>query len=703
MAVNLSPIWGAGAQLFDNSGNVLSGGKIYTYAAGTTTPATTYTSSSGITANSNPIILNSAGRVPYEIWLTDTVAYKFVLKDSNDTLIATYDNLVGINSNFIAYTAQQEIQTATAGQTVFNLTTMQYQPATNNLSVYVDGVNQYGPGAQYAYVETDTDTVTFVSGLHVGASVKFTTASPVASAVMNAENVAYDPPFFGAVGTNVEAKLAQTVSVKDFGAVGDGVTDDTAAINNALAAVSTTAQSVYFPAGTYLYDGGGLLDTGVVIYGDGRDATIIKSALATPTSNYLFKASGVGSGIRAMKFDANVTQIGGSYVWLSGPESFINDFHMNGDYNGILMTGSVSRIRHGRFQDGASGATRIRAEGGDNSQLIDDVLMGAQSPQVSFAGIRVRNSAALIISNTSVIQQGHNLLIDPNTATQSSNTADGSVFSMYVNNCFFDNASGNAIRINPTGTAAVVRCRFANCWAGSSASDGIYIVNGGSGYLQGLYFDSCHAVLNGTGGSGSGLTIGGNVSDVSINGGLFANNTDGIWFGSGCTNSKVCNATVGQGGGLSGNSANGITLDTGTTNITVVGNQVIGNTSSGVVAAGTTVAYVISDNFISANGTNIAVNATTNRVVRNNTGVNSPDMSSGTGLISIGNSSVVVTHGLGVAPDPSLIFIWPTDGWGANVCYVDSTTITSTQFTVKSTVVAAGILNFGWQARINNK
>lgn len=176
MAVNLSPIWGAGAQLFDNSGNVLTGGKIYTYAAGTTTPAATYTSSNGVTANSNPIILNSAGRVPYEIWLTDGTAYKFVLKDSNDILIATYDNLTGLNSNFVAYTSQQEIQTATASQTVFNLTTMQYQPNTNNLSVFVDGVNQYGPGAQYAYVETDSDTVTFVSGLHVGASVKFTTS-----------------------------------------------------------------------------------------------------------------------------------------------------------------------------------------------------------------------------------------------------------------------------------------------------------------------------------------------------------------------------------------------------------------------------------------------------------------------------------------------------------------------------------------------
>lgn len=175
MAVNLSPIWGAGAQLLDNSGNVLSGGKIYTYAAGTTTPATTYTSSTGGTANSNPIILNSAGRVPYEIWLTDGTVYKFVLKDSNDTLIATYDNLVGINSNFVPYTGQQEIQIATAGQTVFTLNTMKYVTGTNNISIFVDGVNQYGPGAQYAYVETDSSTITFVNGLHIGALVKFST------------------------------------------------------------------------------------------------------------------------------------------------------------------------------------------------------------------------------------------------------------------------------------------------------------------------------------------------------------------------------------------------------------------------------------------------------------------------------------------------------------------------------------------------
>jgi hypothetical protein len=178
MAVNLSPVAGAAAQFFDNSGQVLTGGKIYTYSAGTTTPAATYTNSSGATAQPNPIILNAAGRVPDsgEIWLSDGISYKFILKDQNDVLIATYDNLVGINSNFVNYSGQEEKQTATQSQTVFTLTTMQYQPATNNLLVFVNGSKQI---LTTNFIETSSTVVTFVDGLNVGDIVNFCTATPV--------------------------------------------------------------------------------------------------------------------------------------------------------------------------------------------------------------------------------------------------------------------------------------------------------------------------------------------------------------------------------------------------------------------------------------------------------------------------------------------------------------------------------------------
>jgi hypothetical protein len=97
MTVYLSSLAGAGTQFFSDAGVPLAGGKLYTYTAGTTTPAATYTTSAGTIANTNPIILNSAGRLADEIWLTSTVSYKFILQTSTSVVIGTYDNIPGIN------------------------------------------------------------------------------------------------------------------------------------------------------------------------------------------------------------------------------------------------------------------------------------------------------------------------------------------------------------------------------------------------------------------------------------------------------------------------------------------------------------------------------------------------------------------------------------------------------------------------------
>ena len=97
MTVYLSAFAGAGAQFFTDDNSVLSGGKIYTYAAGTTTPETTYTSVLGTTANSNPIILDSGGRLPEDMWLSEGIKYRFVLTDSNDVQVGEYDDIPGVN------------------------------------------------------------------------------------------------------------------------------------------------------------------------------------------------------------------------------------------------------------------------------------------------------------------------------------------------------------------------------------------------------------------------------------------------------------------------------------------------------------------------------------------------------------------------------------------------------------------------------
>ena len=114
----------------------MSGGKLYTYAAGTTTPQATFTSSLGNTNHTNPIIFDSAGRVPGgEIWL-NSQPYKFLLKDSNDVLIGTYDNVSGIGA------ANFQIQnfTGTGSQTVFTLSAASL--GENFTFVYINGVYQ---------------------------------------------------------------------------------------------------------------------------------------------------------------------------------------------------------------------------------------------------------------------------------------------------------------------------------------------------------------------------------------------------------------------------------------------------------------------------------------------------------------------------------------------------------------------------------
>ena len=82
-------------QFFAADGTPLVGGKLYSYAAGTTTPLATYINYAGVTANTNPVILDSRGEA--NVWL-DNVLYKLALYDANDALIWTVDNVSAVNT-----------------------------------------------------------------------------------------------------------------------------------------------------------------------------------------------------------------------------------------------------------------------------------------------------------------------------------------------------------------------------------------------------------------------------------------------------------------------------------------------------------------------------------------------------------------------------------------------------------------------------
>jgi hypothetical protein len=97
-------------QFSDASGSPLSGGKLYSYISGTVTPLATYTDSTGVTANSNPVLLDSAGMA--SVWLGPSV-YKFVLQNSAGAQIWSVDGIQG-NGIFNGYLSLTE-QSAPTG------------------------------------------------------------------------------------------------------------------------------------------------------------------------------------------------------------------------------------------------------------------------------------------------------------------------------------------------------------------------------------------------------------------------------------------------------------------------------------------------------------------------------------------------------------------------------------------------------------
>lgn len=196
-------------QFFDNAGNPLAGGKVYTYAAGTTTPQATYTDYTGGVANANPVILNTRGEA--SIWFT-TAQYKIKLTDADDVEIYTVDNLNGPDLATLALLA------ASSGSSLIG------------------------------YINTGT----------------------------------------GATARTVQARLRDMLSVKDFGAVGDGTTNDATAIQNAINAAAALPASggssglggisgatVYFPPGVYRINSGLTVTNGVKLVGNGERSSVI--------------------------------------------------------------------------------------------------------------------------------------------------------------------------------------------------------------------------------------------------------------------------------------------------------------------------------------------------------------------------------------------------------------------------------------------
>ena len=155
---------------WDNNGNPLVGGLVYTYFAGTTTPAATYTDSSGVTPNTNPVVLNARGEAA--IWLPSNIGYKFVVTDSVGNTIRTVDNVInstagGLYAGTSTGAANAYLLTySTSWSVLSDGVTVYWLPSATNTGASTINVNSTG-----AIAITNPDGSALVAGQIVAGQV----------------------------------------------------------------------------------------------------------------------------------------------------------------------------------------------------------------------------------------------------------------------------------------------------------------------------------------------------------------------------------------------------------------------------------------------------------------------------------------------------------------------------------------------------
>lgn len=220
-------------------------------------------------------------------------------------------------STFLTGSINRSLVIATAAQTVVSTPT--YSIGANTLNVFVNGVKLL-VGSDYT--ETSQNSITFASGLAANDEVELEALQPYAIGTTGSESVAFQQVGTGAVQRTVDAKLKESVSVKDFGAVGDGVADDTAKIQAALDAVQASGGGmVWLPAGTYKTTAALSLPALVSLEGEGQFSIIRAyscNGLSIQSSNVigprrianLWLYADGGSTYAAIKCDLNSTSSG---------------------------------------------------------------------------------------------------------------------------------------------------------------------------------------------------------------------------------------------------------------------------------------------------------------------------------------------------------------------------------------------------------
>ncbi len=638
------------AYIPDPNGKPYAGAKAYFYITGTTTAQNTYSDYALTVPNANPVVADGNGMWG-PIYLLPNVRYRVTLKTSTDALIYTQDDYAGTQGTN-TFTSQTYV--ATLGQTVFTVSAS-YTPGSATCSVYLNGAKLI---SGLDYTETSSTVITLITGAGLGDNVEIITGSPVNDNASSSALVTFLQAGTGAVSRTVQSKERDTVSVKDFGAVGDGVTDDTAAIQAAI----TASSAVVFPAGTYKVSSSITLPAAArTIFGYGATIT---SASAITTGVFYQSNNGVLTSIYGVTFTG--ASIGYNRVNSGTVPNNTQYFEF--------------RIVDASFlqNSGVYGAQLYGAREGVFDRCYFETCAGV----ISAYSINTEYRACQWKNTSFCANEG--------TGTINGNTVVGSEGTKFI--------GGTAIGVAQCyyGTNVAGPWISNVCWDFCDAP--VYLQNCYDALIANSYISTrttnpaIQVVQNAVARSRKIRIIGNDLLTQVSTGDIVVvlSAVDDVTF----SNNVVSNFKV---SGLVYNSGSGSNSGV-CTGLNIVDNQILARTGFGtnsILAGSDSASVKIHRNIVDKP----MAGQTVTTDIWGNTGFVTEN--SGASSIAIGTGSITFAHGLGYTPVTAGITITPaSDLTGTGVIAIWVSAATSTQITVTARTNATASCYFGWSARI---